>query len=128
MKESLREHAGRAVPVLLAALKPRLNARVMDAVVEPSARFDRQEPVTHDGIKALASSTDQLDAHDVFDVSKPQPPLTDPNLNSRMPRQRMKIEQHAGRLERLVDPAKDVDHALGRQSSQRVREDRDVKG
>ena len=99
----------------------------MGETVEPSARFDREEPVSHDGDKVLASSTDQLDAYGVVNVPKPKAPLTYPDLNSRMPRQWMKVEQHAGRLERLVNLAKDVDHALGRQSSQRVREDGDVE-
>lgn len=90
----------------------------MGEVIEPSARFDKEESLSHDGIKMLASSTDQLDAYGVVNVPERNPPLTYPDLNLRMPRQWMKIEQHARGLKRLVNLAKDVDHALGRQSSQ----------
>ena len=90
----------------------------MDEAIEPTARFDNEEPLSHDGIEVPASGTDQLDAEGVVNVPKRKAPLTYPDLNLRMPRQWMKVEQHAGRRERLVNLAKDVDHALGRQSSQ----------
>lgn len=93
-------HARRVA--FLSTAEPSVDARIMDPPIEPAPCFDAEYPLTHDVLETRTRSANFLYECGVVEEPQTDPTTAAPDLNPRMARQRMKVEQYTARPKRLV--------------------------